>query len=351
MPPRARDDAMPQDRASPAASQPAPVAPSTFNLFAVGMVVAGSALLAWLAWAYYFDTPWTRDGTVRVYTAQVAAEVSGRVTAVLVADNQAVRKGDTLFRIDDRDYRIAVQRAQAALDRARAQLTNSRAEAERRNKLDDLAVSAEVRETFQSNADAALAAYQGAAADLDKAKLNLERTDVRSPVNGYVTNLLLQAGTYANAGQPAMTLVDSDSFWIAGYFEETQLRKIRVGDAAGIWLMGYPDRALAGRVESLARGIQDPNATPGVAGLPSVNPVFTWVRLAQRIPVRIRIERIPESVHLAAGMTATVHVHPQNQSGPREAAPAKGPATLEGASETGLCGGLLQTFFGTQPHP
>lgn len=301
---------------TPPATGPAPVAPSAFNLAAVAMAVAGAALLAWLAWIYYVDTPWTRDASVRVYTAQVAPEVSGRVTAVPVADNQAVRKGDLLFRIDDRDYRIALQRAQAARDRSEAQRANTRAEADRREKLSDLAVSAEVRQTYESNAQAAQAAYEGAMADLAAATLNLERTEIRSPVNGYVTNLLLQAGTYATAGQAAMTLVDSDSYWVAGYFEETQLRRIRLNDPAEIRLMGYPDRPLAGRVESIARGIQDPNASPGVAGLPSVNPVFTWVRLAQRIPVRIRIEQLPDEVHLAAGMTATVHVRPDGPAAP-----------------------------------
>ncbi|WP_419828903.1 efflux RND transporter periplasmic adaptor subunit [Methylobacterium sp.] len=306
-----------QDRAPPARVQPPtplptplphPAVPSVFGLFAVATVLAGAGFIAWLAWAYYVDTPWTRDGSVRAYTAQVAAEISGQVTEVLVTDNQPVRKGDVLFRIDPRDYRIAVKRAQAAVARAAAQVANARAEADRRNKLDDLAVSDEVRQTFQSNADAAEAAYQGAVADLENAELNLSRVEVRSPVNGAVTNLLLQAGTYAIAGQAAMTLINSDSYWVAGYFEETQLRRIRVGDAARIVLMGYPDRVLDGRVQSVAGGIMDPNATPGVAGLPAVNPVFTWVRLAQRIPVRVTIDAVPDDVTLAAGLTATVSV-------------------------------------------
>jgi multidrug resistance efflux pump len=298
----------PPARVQPPTPLPRPAVPSVFGLFAVATVLAGAGLLAWLAWAYYVDTPWTRDGSVRVYTAQVAAEISGQVTEVLVADNQTVRKGDVLFRIDPRDYRIAVKRAQAAVARAAAQVANARAEADRRNRLDDLAVSDEVRQTYQSNAEAAEAAYQGAVADLENAELNLSRVEVRSPVNGAVTNLLLQAGTYAIAGQAALTLINSDSYWVAGYFEETQLRRIRVGDAARIVLMGYPDRVLNGRVQSLAGGIMDPNATPGVAGLPSVNPVFTWVRLAQRIPVRVTLDAVPDDVTLAAGLTATVSV-------------------------------------------
>ncbi len=310
------------DQASAAqASAPAPADPfkptqsaaSPFGLFAIASVVAITVALAWAAWGYYFDTPWTRDGTVRVYTAQVAAEVSGRVTEVLVSDNQRVRKGDVLFRIDDRDYRIAVKRAEAAVAQARAQAANSRAEADRRNQLSDLAVSPEVRQTYESNADAAAAAVEAAAANLENARVNLDRVAVLSPVNGFVSNLLLQAGTYATAGQPAMTLINSDSYWVAGYFEETQIRTIRVGDPARIVLMGYSDQVLDGRVDSLARGIMDPNAAPGVAGLPNVNPVFTWVRLAQRIPIRITFSRsLPDNVHLAAGMTATIQIGRQD---------------------------------------
>ncbi|WP_167858608.1 efflux RND transporter periplasmic adaptor subunit [Methylobacterium nonmethylotrophicum] len=295
-----------------AATTPAP--PSAFGTFAALATIAAAALLAVLAWDYYVHTPWTRDGTVRAYTAQVAPEISGRVTAVLVSDNQAVRKGDILFRIDDRDYVIAVQQAEAAVQRARAQWRNSVAEATRRNQLSDLAVTTEEKETYQSNADALKATYDGTVADLAKARLNLERVQVRSPVNGYVTNLLLQAGTYASTGQAAMTLIDADSFWVTAYFEETQLERVRAGDPATVTLLGYPGTPLKGRVGSLGRGITDPNAAPGVAGLPAVNPVFTWVRLAQRIPVRIDVDAWPAGLDVAAGMTATVRVEPPNRS-------------------------------------
>ncbi|PNG24436.1 HlyD family secretion protein [Methylocella silvestris] len=302
----------PKNIATPTSAQsaasPVPATPSAFGLFTVFVVLAGAVVLGWLAWRYYFDTPWTRDATVRVYTAQVAPQVSGQVTAVLVGDNQRIKKGDLLFRIDDRDYLIAARRAETALARAQAQMVNSQAEAARRDELSDAAVSPEVRQTFESEAEIAKAAYDSAMVDLDNARLNLNRVEVRSPVNGYVTNLLLQTGTYATIGQAAMTLVDSDSYWVSGYFEETQIARIRPGDPAEIILMGFPDQPIEGRVESLARGIMDPNATPGVAGLPAVNPVFTWVRLAQRIPVRITFDAAPKGVHLAAGMTATVHV-------------------------------------------
>ena len=297
----------------PPAAPAAPRSPSIFGLFGTAATLVVSGVLAWFAWSYYVYTPWTRDGTVRAYTAEVAPEVSGRVTSVLVADNQDVHKGDVLFRIDDRDYQIAVADAEAEVAKAQAQLKNSDAQAARRAKLDDLAVTVEEKETYQASADEAKAAYDGAVADLNKAQLNLERTEVHSPVNGYVTNLLLQAGTYATNGQAAMTLVDADSFWVTGYFEETQLARVRVGDSVSINLMGFPDTTIDGRVDSLGRGITDPNAAPSVAGLPSVNPVFTWVRLAQRIPVHIAVSQWPAGVPVAAGMTASVQVLPQTR--------------------------------------
>jgi multidrug resistance efflux pump len=313
-------------------NQPVQSKPSAFGLFATAATLALCCVLGWLAWSYYVYTPWTRDGTVRAYTAQVAPEVAGRVTAVHVADNQSVKKGDVLFTVDDRDYRIGVQLAEAALAKAQAQLKEATEQLARRRKLTDLAITTEEREIYQANADSAQATAQAAAADLDKAKLALSRTEVRSPVNGYVTNLLLQAGTFANAGQAAMTLVDADSFWVTGYFEETQVKRIALGDPVSVVLMSYPDHPIAGHVQSLGRGITDPNAAPGVAGLPAVNPVFTWVRLAQRIPVRIAITQWPEGLQIAAGMTASVNVRPGASRVALNG--AAGPAALDGAATT-----------------
>ena len=183
------------------------------------------------------------------------------------------------------------------------------AEIKRRTALTDLSTSQEEVQTYQSNAAVAAAAYALAIAQLNQAKIDLGRTKVTSPVNGFVTNLLLRQGDYATKGTRNIALVDSDSFWIAGYFEETKLERIHEGDPALAALMGY--RApVRGHVESVARGINTPNADPGTQGLASVNPVFTWVRLAQRIPVRIHIDHVPPGVVLAAGMTATVTVGP-----------------------------------------
>jgi RND family efflux transporter MFP subunit len=274
------------------------------------LVVAatGTAATA-LLWQSYMGQPWTRDGTVRAYVLTLAPEVSGRVTELAVSDNQFVRKGDLLMRIDPRDYKVAVDFGKAAIDQAQADYDNKKAEATRRLKLSDLETTPEERQTYVASANIALATIEQKRTNLKQAEINIERTEIRSPVNGWVTNLLLRQGDYTTTGQTAMSLVDSDSFWIDGYFEETALRFIKEGQAAKIWLLGYGE-VLQGHVDSVARGIVVPNASPGNGGLASVNPIFTWVRLAQRIPVRLHIDRVPANIRLIVGMTATVEIEP-----------------------------------------
>jgi multidrug resistance efflux pump len=212
--------------------------------------------------------------------------------------------------IDPTNYKIAVSLAEAAVQQAQANMQNVEREAKRREELTSLAVTTEEKQTYASNAIVAQAQYQQAVANLDQARVNLERTEIRSPVNGWVTNLLAQLGDYANVGQNEISVVDADSFWVDGYFEETNLAPIRVGDPAIIKLMGYT-QILRGHVDSIVRGINVANAQPNVQGLANVNPIFTWVRLAQRIPVRIHIDQVPEGVVLSAGMTATVQIDPR----------------------------------------
>jgi multidrug resistance efflux pump len=269
--------------------------------------IALAAPLSWMMWDTYVGAPWTRDGTVRAYVVMMAPEVSGRIVELPVADNQFVHKGDVLMVIDPTNYKIAVQQGEAAVAQAKANAANARAQSDRRQKLNNLAVSDEVKETFASNALSAAAALQQAMANLDQARVNLTRTRIISPVNGYVTNLQAQIGDYVNVGQNRLALVDADSFWVEGYFEEINLERIDIGDPASIKLMGY-SQVLRGRVDSIARGINVPNAQSNEQGLAVVNPIFTWVRLAQRIPVRIRIEKIPDGIVLSAGMTATVQI-------------------------------------------
>jgi RND family efflux transporter MFP subunit len=268
-----------------------------------------ATVLSSAMWDAYMGAPWTRDGTVRSYVVTMAPEVAGRIVELPVLDNQFVHKGDLLMLIDPTNYKIAVSLAAAAVQEAQANAQNVAREAQRRRNLSDLAETVEDRQTYESNALVAQAQYQQAVANLDQARVNLERTQIRSPVNGWVTNLLAQLGDYATVGQNEISLVDADSFWVDGYFEETNLEPIRVGDPASIKLMGY-SQIVRGHVDSIARGINVANAQPNGQGLANVNPIFTWVRLAQRIPVRVHIDEVPKGVVLAAGMTATVQIDP-----------------------------------------
>jgi multidrug resistance efflux pump len=277
------------------------------------IVAAGALVMGWWMWRTYMLSPWTRDGTVRVYVVTIAPEVAGRVVQLNVADNQYVHKGDLLFVVDPSDYRIAVDEAQAVVDEAKDRMTLSRTESERRAKLSELAVSIEQQQIYAVGAATAAASYRQALNRLAKAQLNLSWTEVRSPVDGWVTNLSLRQGDYAVVGRRALSLVDAHSFWVDGYFEETTIGPIADGDPASVWLMGFPQE-IKGHVDSLSRAINVPNAQANAAGIADVNPVFTWVRLAQRVPVRIHLDVIPESVRLVEGMTATVQVHPRGSS-------------------------------------
>jgi RND family efflux transporter MFP subunit len=261
-------------------------------------------------WNAYMGAPWTRDGTVRAYVVMIAPEVAGRIVELPVADNQFVHKGDLLMVIDRTNYKIAVSLTEAAAQQAMVNAQNTGKQSWRRQQLSTLAVTVEEQQTFQTNALSTQAQYQQAQANLAQARVNLERTEIRSPVNGWVTNLLTQRGDYVNVGSNVVSLVDADSFWIDGYFEETSVARVREGDPASIKLMGY-SQTVRGHVGSIARGINVANAQPSGQGLANVNPIFTWVRLAQRIPVRIHIDEVPEGVILAAGMTGTVQIDPR----------------------------------------
>ena len=270
--------------------------------------VAAAALLAWATWEVYMGAPWTRDGTVRAYVVTMAPEVAGLIVKLRVSDNQFVHKGDELFEIDPADYRIALESAQAQAQRDGAALDYARTNENRQARLAKEGwASTEVYQQTTSTQHQSEGVVALDKATIAKAQLDLSRTIIRSPVNGYVTNLLAQLGDYATVGQKLISVVDTDSFWVDGYFEETSLGRVHEGDPASVKLMGY--RALVrGHVGGVARGINVPNAQPDQAGLASVNPIFTWVRLAQRVPVRIHIDEVPDGIRLVAGMTATVQI-------------------------------------------
>lgn len=288
------------------------IAARSFRVLLTLVVFAAALAGGWYVWRAYADTPWTRDGRVRANVIQVTPDVSGAATDLTVQDNQTVKKGDVLFLIDQARYKLALDQAEATVDGRFGELQQRRKEAERRDRLTSAAVADEAREQARTAVVTAEAAWRQAIVERDVAKLNFDRTVVRSPVNGYVTNLLLNEGDYATAGKAAVAVVDSDSFYVAGYFEETKLRAIREGDPATVRLMGH-DGDLTGRVESVARAIVDRDNVTSADLIANVNPSFTWVRLAQRIPVRIKLDPLPAGLTLAAGMTATVVVHPTAQ--------------------------------------
>jgi multidrug resistance efflux pump len=288
------------------------IVPLVITLAATALAIVFGALM----WEAYMAAPWTRDATVRTYVVTMAPEVAGRIVQLPVKDNQFVHKGDLLLVIDPTDYKNALQSAEANVEQTRAVALNAKLQLERRQKLTDLAETIEDRQIHEANAAASQAQYQAAQVGRDQAKVNLERTQIRSPVNGWVTNLLTQVGDYAIVGRNVISLVDADSFWIDAYFEETKLPSIHDGDPAKIKLMGHREIIL-GEVGSLARGIMVANAQPDPAGLANVNPIFTWVRLAQRVPVRIDIRQVPDGVRLVTGLTATVQVEPRSHSSSR----------------------------------
>lgn len=282
-----------------------------FRYLITGVLLLVAILLGVYLWQDNMDAPWTRDGRVRADIIRIAPDVSGLVTNVAVRDNQFVHKGDILFSIDKSRYAQALAQAEASLAAQQSEKVMRAREAARRNGLDASIVTSENRENAASASAIAAAKYQAALAARDVAKLNLERTDVRAPVDGYVTNLNVHNGDFAATGNAVLAVIDSASFYVSGYFEETKLPAIAVGDPVEIRMLdGSP--ALRGQVESISRGITDRDAATGRELLADVNPTFNWVRLAQRIPVRIRIADLPPDHRLVAGMTCTVIVKPQH---------------------------------------
>jgi len=270
------------------------------------VVLVAAGVLSYDMARYYLYSPWTRDARVRANVVTVAPDVSGYVDDIRVRNDQFVHKDDLLFVIDQDRYRIALADAEAALAARYAQHLMVLAQYERRSKLTPgSSISIENLDNARRQSETAAASYQQAIADRDTAALNLKRTEVRASVNGFITNLNLAKGTFASQGKPVMALIDSDSYRVEAYFEETKIPHIKPGASAEIYLMdGSP--ALQGTVLGIARGITDQDNRDGPELLSSVNPTFTWVRLAQRIPVRLHLTHVPPGVVVSAGMTCTV---------------------------------------------
>jgi multidrug resistance efflux pump len=286
--------------------------------YAVTLIIIAMATLAALTlYRLYLANPWTRDGQVRANVVGIAPRVSGPVIHVAVHDNQQVKTGDLLFEIDPTDFAAQVDVANGQLVNAEANLKQRGQDLDRQSDLYRKSVSA--KQDFQNAQDAnqaAQAQVASAKANLELAKLNLSYTKLLAPVDGYITNMNTSAGTWVSAGQQLTALVDTNSFWIAAYFKETQLPGIQPGQKARITLMGYRRQPFTGTVRSVGWGIfvQDGSSASATYLLPSVNPTIDWIRLPQRFPVRILVEgKTP--VPLRIGQTVSVAIMRESQEG------------------------------------
>lgn len=289
------------------------------RIAATAIVVALALFGGRRLWIHYNLEPWTRDGRIRADIVQVSPDVSALVTEVRVRNNEAVGKGDVLFVLDRPRFELALRQADASLAAAEVALVQAKRENERNRDLKDLATTEQVEEG-QSKVDQLVAQLNSARVQRDIARLNLQRTTVYAPVDGIVTNVELQPGDYASAGRQALALVDSETIHVDGYFEETKLPLIRVGDRAIVRIMGVKT-ALRGAVESIDAGIEDRERGTSSTALANVNPTFSWVRLAQRIPVRIKLDPTRSDIRLIAGRTATVSIVDPPGRAPEGAAP------------------------------
>ncbi|MBC3249362.1 efflux transporter periplasmic adaptor subunit [Serratia fonticola] len=283
----------------------------TLKYFSTVIVCAIALCAGWWLWNYYMQSPWTRDGKVRAELVNITPEVSGRLEKILVHDNQFVTAGSLIFSIDPVPYQIALDNAEAALAKAQADMAKADHEASRRRSLPRNVISSEDLDESNLAAASMKASYKAAQANLEQAKWNLSKTRLYAPTDGYITNLQARVGNYATAGTPLVALVDTHSFYVLGYFEETKLRHIREGRKADIVLYNGNIR-LQGVVESIGRAIYDQSADSSSDLLMDVKPNVPWVRLAQRVPVRIKLIDIPADLTLVAGTTCTISIHQQD---------------------------------------
>jgi len=274
-------------------------------------ILGVAAFLGYNKYKEYINNPWTRDGQVRTQVIQVTPRVNGMVIKIHIVDNQRVQTGNLLFEIDPALYQVKVDQAQARLQRTLEAAKGTKIEYERVRSIyaiDKGAVSQKDLVRNETNYYKSLADIDSSRESLNTAKLNLSYTKVYAEVDGYVSNINFQIGSQASANKPILALVDENSYWVFGFFREDAIPQVEVGDTAKVTLLAYPDTALTGKVESIAWGIAHSDGNPGNNLLPSVKPVFQWIRLAQRIPVRIKLDKLPENVKLRFGLTASVMI-------------------------------------------
>jgi len=287
----------------------------TIKILLTLAILGAAAFFAYNKYRAYMDNPWTRDGQVRTQVIQVTPRVNGMVTKIHVVDNQKVKTGDLLFEIDPSQYQVKLNQSEARLQRTREAAKGTKIEYERVTNIyakDKGAVSQKDLVRNETNYYKSLADIDSSEEAVNTAKLNLSYTKVFAEVDGYVSNINFQIGSQASANKPILALVDENSYWVFGFFREDAIPEVEVGDTAMVTLLAYPDTPLSGKVESIAWGIAHSDGNPGNNLLPSVKPVFQWIRLAQRIPVRIKLDKLPEDVKLRFGLTASVMVLKNN---------------------------------------
>jgi len=275
------------------------------------LVISSAIYLGYNKFRDYIDNPWTRDGQVRTQVIQVTPRVSGMIVDISIRDNQLVKSGDLLFTIDPSPYKIKLEQAEAKLKRTLETSKGYKIEYERVQsiyKRDRGAVSQKDMDRTEVNYYKSLADIDASKEALNGAKLNLSFTKVYAEVDGYVSNINFQIGSQAVANRAILALVDTNSFWVFGFFREDSIPKVKIGDRAVVTLLAYPEIPLSGVVESIAWGISHSDGNPGVNLLPTVKPVFQWIRLAQRVPVKIKLDKLPDGVELRFGLTASVMI-------------------------------------------
>lgn len=259
----------------------------------------------------YTSTPWTRDGQVSAFIVSITPRVTGQAVKIHVDDNSKVSKGDLLFEIDPSIYKAAYRKALATQKQAFALLAKAKNEEQRALNLEKRtpgAVSVLTLNNLNNAVQTSSANVEQAKANVEEAGLNLEYTKVYAPTNGYITNLNLREGSQVVANSPVVALIDEDSFWIEGYFKETDLVGVNPQDKAMVTLMMYKNVQLKGHIKSIGFGIAKQDGSTGNDLLPNVNPNFQWIRLAQRIPIKVELDKVPKDIQLRVGMTASIKI-------------------------------------------
>ncbi|EJV5951428.1 HlyD family secretion protein [Vibrio alginolyticus] len=259
----------------------------------------------------YSDNPWTRDGQVSAHIVSITPRVTGQIIQVYVEDNSQVKQGDLLFEIDPSIYKAAYHKALATQKQAVALLAKAKNEEQRALKLEKHtpgAIPVLTLNNLNNAVETAVANVELAKANVEEAKLNLDYTKVYAPTNGYITNLNLRVGSQVVANSPVVALIDEDSFWIEGYFKETDLVGVNPEDTAYVTLMMHNDVQLKGEIKSIGYGIAKQDGSTGNDLLPNVNPNFQWIRLAQRIPIKVKLDELPDDLQLRVGMTASIKI-------------------------------------------